>query len=407
MAAGEGCMFDPASVRFRGALAAHVSGVWSALLGEGYSPLTAGNHLRLAADFSRWLEGQRLEIGDLTDNDIDVFLRSRRHRGYTSYRTRLGLRPLLDYLHSCGTQIRPKPVVRTALDELLITYGEYLTRDRRLCQLTIARYVTTAREFATDCFGTRDPRWDQLNAMKVIGFVMREARRRSTAYIKHKLSNLRSFLRFLHVQGQIPVGLVGSVPAVAGWRLASVPPVLEPAQIERLLGLFKDRSPKARRNAAIVRLLFGLALRASDVAALELEDVDWRTGEITVCGKGKHVSRLPLPDHIGRALAAYLRCRPAVLTRRVFLRSRAPYHALTAAAVVSIARKALRAAGVTVGGAHLLRHTAATHMLRKGASLSEIAQVLRHRHLDTTAIYAKVALASLESLARPWPEALQ
>lgn len=397
-------MFDPTSVRLRGPLADHRNGFWSTLLGDGYSPLTAGNHLRLAADFSRWLYDHRLGLGDLSDEMVDAFLKSRRRRGYTCYRTRDGVQPLLDYLQGSGIEIRRTPAGTTALDELLAAYTEHLARDRRLCGSTIAAYVKTAREFATACFGSRDPHWGQLSAGVVTDFVMRETRRRSSTFVKNKLPNLRSFLRFLHVQGYSAVGLAGCVPAIAGWRLASVPPALDPGQIDRLLHVFDDRSLTARRNAAIVHLLLGLALRAGDVAGLKLEDIDWRAGEITVCGKGKHLSRLPLPHDVGRALAGYLRCRPRARTRCVLLRSRAPYDALTSGGVVSIAKTALRAAGVAAGGAHLLRHTAATQMLRKGASLSEIAHVLRHRHVDTTAIYAKVDLASLQSVARPWPD---
>jgi site-specific recombinase XerD len=397
-------MFDPTSVRLRGPLADHGSGFWSALLDDGYSPLTARNHLRLAADFSRWLYDHRLGLDDLSDEMVDAFLKSRRRRGYTSYCTRHGVQPLLAYLQGSGIGIRRKPVVTTALDELLADYAEHLARDRRLCGATVAAYVKTAREFASACFGTRDPQWGQLSAAVVTDFVMRETRRRSAAFVKHKLSNLRSFLRFLHVQGYSAVGLAGCVPAIAGWRLASVPPALDPGQIDRLLHVYDDRPRTGHRNAAIVRLMLGLALRAGDVAGLKLGDIDWRAGEIAVCGKGRRLSRLPLPHDVGRALAGYLRCRPRARTRRVFLRSRAPYDALTSAGVVSIAKTALRTAGVSAGGAHLLRHTAATQMLRKGASLSEIAHVLRHRHVDTTAIYAKVDLASLQSVARPWPD---
>ena len=397
-------MFDPTSVRLQGPLVDHGKGFWSALLDDGYSPLTAGNHLRLAADFSRWLYDHRLGLDDLSDEMVEVFLKSRKRRGYTGYCTRQGMQPLLAYLQSAGIGVRHKPVVTTALDELLAAYAEQLAHDRRLCGATVAAYVKTAREFATACFGSRDPQWGQLSAEVVTDFVMRETRRRSSTFVKHKLPNLRSFLRFLHMQGYSAVGLAGCVPAIAGWRLASVPPALDPGQIDRLLHVFDDHSPTARRNAAIVQLLLGLALRAGDVAGLKFEDIDWRASEIVVCGKGKHSSRLPLPHDVGRALAGYLRCRPRARTRCVFLRSRAPYDALTSAGVVSIAKTALRAASVTAGGAHLLRHTAATQMLRNGASLSEIAHVLRHRHLDTTAIYAKVDLVSLQSVARPWPD---
>lgn len=401
-------MLDPTSVRFRGPLADHVKGFWSALLGDGYLPSTAKSHLRLAADLSRWLDDHRLSLSDLSDELVDAFLKSRRRRRYRFYRTRKGLQPLLAYLQDRGIQIRRKPVVTTALDELVAAYAEHLTRDRRLCGSAVAAYVKTAREFATGCFGTCDPQWGQLSAAMVTDFVMRATRRRGTVFVKHKLPELRSFLRFLHVQGYSAAGLAGCVPAIAGWRLSSVPPALDSGQVDRLLlHVHDDRSPTARRNAALIRLLLGLALRAGDVAGLKLEDIDWRAGEVAVCGKGKHVSRLPLPHDVGRALASYLRCRPRARTRRVFLRSRAPYDALTSGGVVCVARTALKAAGVTAGGAHLLRHTAATQMLRKGASLPEIAHVLRHRHIDSTAIYAKVDLASLQSVARPWPEAVR
>jgi site-specific recombinase XerD len=391
-------MFDPTSVRLRGPLADHGNRFWSALLDDGYSPLTAVNHLRLAADFSRWLYDHRLGLTDLSDEMVDVFLKNRKRRG-TARTARRAALSTAGHRHGIRRAGR-----RDSADKLLAAHVEHLARDRRLCGATVAAYVKTAREFATACFGSRDPQWGQLSAEVVTDFVMRETRRRSSTFVKNQIPKLRSFLRFLHVQGYSAVGLAGCVPAIAGWRLASVPPALDPEQIGRLLHVFDDRSPTARRNAAIVHLLLGLALRAGDVAGLKLEDVDWRAGEITVCGKGKHLSRLPLPHDVGRALAGYLRCRPRARTRCVFLRSRAPCEALTSGGVVSIAKTALRAAGVAAGGAHLLCHTAATQMLRKGASLSEIAHVLRHRHVDTTAIYAKVDLASLQSVARPWPD---
>jgi site-specific recombinase XerD len=165
------------------------------------------------------------------------------------------------------------------------------------------------------------------------------------------------------------------------------------------------RSAGRRRDAVIVRLMVRLGLRAGDVAALELDDLDWRAGEIVVRGKGKRESRLPLPHDVGSELAAYLRRgRPRAVTRKVFLRSHAPCRGLTPGGVVTAVGHALRRAGIAQGGAHVLRHTAATEMLRHGASLPEIAQVLRHRHVDTTAIYAKVDFAALGTLAQPWPE---
>jgi site-specific recombinase XerD len=154
----------------------------------------------------------------------------------------------------------------------------------------------------------------------------------------------------------------------------------------------------------MVRLLLRLGLRAGDVAALELDDIDWRAGELSVRGKGKREGRLPLPHDVGREIAAYLRReRPRADTRKLFLRRRAPYRGLSSSTVICAAVRILRRAGISSGGAHVLRHTAATQMLRRGASLAEIAHVLRHRHLDTTAIYAKVDYATLRTLVQPWP----
>ncbi|HEY2943598.1 MAG TPA: site-specific integrase [Vicinamibacteria bacterium] len=398
-------MFDPASVRFRGPLTAHADGFWAELQRQSYTPFSARNLLLLAAHFSRWLDDRRWGLADLSAEGVASFLAHRRRQGYTSFRSPRGLGPLLGYLRGIGVVVRPAPVIETSTDALLREYAQYLARERSLCAGTISQYVHSARQFAAERFGPEEPRWSQLTASEVTTFVMQQSRRLSVGYCKHKISDLRSFLRFLHVRGHITSSLAECLPAVAGWRLASVPKALEPDQVDRLLAQVAPSSAIHRRDAAIVRLQLRLGLRAGDVAALELDDLDWRAGEMVVRGKGKRESRLPLPDDVGKATAAYLRRRrPPALTRKVFLRSRAPYDGLSPGGVISATRSVLRRAGITAGGAHLLRHTAATQMLRKGASLSEIAHVLRHRHIDTTAIYAKVDHTSLRLVARPWPE---
>ncbi len=398
-------MFDPASVRFRGPLTAHADGFWAELQRQNYTRFSAGNLLRLAAHFSRWLNDRQLGLADLSAERVASFLAHRRREGYTCFLSPRGLGPLLGYLRGIGVDVRPAPVIETSTDRLLQQYAQYLARERSLCVGTISQYVESARQFATARFGSEEPRWHQLTASEVTTFVMQQSRRLSVGYCKHKISDLRSLLRFLHVRGHIASNLAECVPAVAGWRLASVPKALEPDQIDRLLAQVAPSSAIRRRDAAIVRIQLRLGLRAGDVAALELDDLDWRAGEMVVRGKGQRQSRLPLPDDVGRPIAGYLRRgRPPALTRKVFLRSRAPYRGLSSGGVIAATRSALRRAGITAGGAHLLRHTAATQMLRKGASLSEIAHVLRHRHIDTTAIYAKVDHASLQLVARPWPE---
>jgi site-specific recombinase XerD len=301
--------------------------------------------------------------------------------------------------------IRPAAVVETAIDRLLREYAEYLARERGLSAATIRSLTDSAREFATFQLGAEGAGWDQLTASDIADFVRMEARLWSIGYCKNKVTGLRSLLRFLHIRGDISRNLADCVPAVAGWRLAWLPRALEPDQVERLFHSADRRSTVGLRDAAIVRLLVRLGLRAGEVAALTLDDLDWRAGEIVVHGKGARQSRLPLPQDVGKQLAAYLqRSRLRALTRKVFLRSRAPHEGLGPGGVIHAARRALRCAGIAGGGAHVLRHTAATQMLRKGASLSEIAHVLRHRHVDTTAIYAKVDHATLRTLAQPWPE---
>ena len=397
-------MFDPASVTFRGPLSTHVDGFWRALQSQGYPPLSGRNLLLLAAHLSRWLDDHGLGLSDLSEDKVASFVTHRRRQGYANFSSPRALAPLLEYLRGIGVVVRPASVAETSIDRLLREYAAYLSRERCLRVGTIRGYTDFGREFATVLFGTKRARWDRLTPVDISAFVLREARR-STRYCKHKITGLRSLLRFLYVRGHITRDLAGCVPAVAGWRLAWLPRALEPLQVCRLLRPGDHRSAAHRRDAVMVRLMVRLGLRAGDVAALELNDLDWRAGEIVLCGKGRRESRLPLPRDVGIPLAAYLRRgRPRAVTRKVFLRSRAPYRALTASGVVAAVRGALRRAGIAQGGAHVLRHTAATEMLRYGASLPEIAHVLRHRHLDTTAIYAKVDFAALATLTQPWPE---
>jgi len=395
-------MFDPASVRVQGPLRAYVAGLWADLMRQGYSPPSAGNLIRLAAHFSRWVEADGLSLHDLTEDHAAAFLRQRCRQGYTHLRTRRALEPLLGHLRAIGVVPTPGPVLdETPAGRLVREYAGYLTRERGLGTSTIRAYTDFARRFVIEERPRLD--WDRLTAAEITGLILRCSRRSGLSSCKHTVTCLRSLLRFLHVVGAIRQDLASCVPAVAGWRLAGLPTALEASQIDRLLSCF-DRSLTGLRDAAIVRLLLRLGLRAGEVAALVLDDVDWRSGEISVQGKGRHRSRLPLPTDVGRVLAEYVRHgRPRATTRSLFLRSRAPYTGVRPGAIKAVARTALRRAGVVAGGAHLPRHTTATQLLRRGASLPEIAHVLRHRHIDTTAIYAKVDLASLGALARPWP----
>lgn len=397
-------MFDPASVRFRGPLTPHVDGFWHEFLRLGYSPLSAGNLLRVAAHFSRWLADRSLVGGDITDERATAFMTHRRSQGYTQFLSSRSLRPLLGYVRSLGVVPAPRPpLVASPVGRLVDSYAGYLARERGLAASTIRGYCDFTRRFIAEGPVGARLKWEQLEPADITSFVLREARRWSVGQVKYEVTALRSLLRYLFAHGRIQTDLASCVPAVAGWRLAGLPKGLEPDQVQRVHQACDPRSAIGRRDAAIVRLLVRLGLRAGDVAALTLDDLDWRAGEIVLRGKGRRESRLPLPRDVGRVLAAYLRDgRPRTSSRRVFFCVRAPYAPLTTSGLIAAVRRVLRRAGNS-GGTHVLRHTAATQMLRHGASLPEIGHVLRHHHLDTTAIYAKVDFAALRTLAQPWP----
>jgi site-specific recombinase XerD len=294
-------------------------------------------------------------------------------------------------------------VVASPVDRFVDGYVAYLARERGLAASTIRGYGDFTRRFITEGPVGARLKWTLLEPSDITSFVLREARHWSVGQVKHEVTALRSLLRYLLANGRIRTDLASCVPAVAGWRLSGLPKGLQPDQVQHVFRACEPRSAIGRRDIAIVQLLVRLGLRAGDVAALTLDDLDWRAGEIVLRGKGRRESRLPLPRDVGHVLATYLRDgRPCTSSRHVFFGVRAPYAPLTTGGLIGAVRCVLRRAGIS-GGAHLLRHTAATQMLRAGASLPEIGHVLRHRHLDTTAIYAKVDFAALRTLAQPWP----
>ena len=285
-------------------------------------------------------------------------------------------------------------------------YRQYLLVERGLSVITARIYVDAVRPFLAGRVSTDANRLD-LRAMRsgdVVTFVVGRCPGLPRGAAKQATTALRSLLRYLHLTGEIARPLVGAVPSVAGWRLVGLPRGLEPDQVQALLVSCDRNTANGCRDFAILMTLVRLGLRAGEVAALSLDDVNWRAGEIIVRGKGDRWERLPLPVDVGEAMAIYLRDRrPASAERAMFLRVKAPLDALTGTAVSSVVAAAARRAGLGAIGAHRLRHTVATEMLRAGASLPEIGQVLRHRHMSTTAIYAKTDREALREIARPWP----
>lgn len=389
----------------RGPLEPYVPGFAEELLREGYTRTSAEQHVCFIAHLDRWMLAEGLELGELGASVIERYLAERRAAGYVEYRSVKAMRPLLEFLTPLGVLPDPEEVALGPVEELLGEYRGYLLIERGVMPATARGYVGVVRPFvASRCRGDRLD-LGGLSASDVIGYVLAACPGRATGSAKMIVCALRSLLTWLHLIGAVPVSLAPTVPSVAGWRLTGLPKGLEPGQLRRLLAACDRRTATGRRDYAIVLMLARLGLRAGEVAALGLGDVDWRHGEIRVVGKGNRAERLPLPEDVGEALTGYLRRgRPASAQgRSVFVRVRAPHRPLTSTGVSEVVHDAGLRAGLGTIHAHRLRHTAATAMLRAGSPLAEVGQVLRHRSPLTTAIYAKVDRDALAVLARPWP----
>ena len=310
---------------------------------------------------------------------------------------------LLEVLRDLGVAVAPTAVPPVSWDEVLIDrYVQHLSEERGLVADTVNGYVLAARSLLA-VIGSVEG-LAGLNAATVSRFVQDRCRGLSVRSAERLVGGLRSFLRFLLVDGVIVVALSDAVPSVARWTQAGLPRGLSNNEIEALFAACDRDTAVGRRDYAIIVLLSRLGLRAAEAAGLRLDDVNWRAGEIIVRGKGNTEERLPLPADVGAALADYLeRGRPRRPEREVFLRCMAPIRGLAAEGVSEVVRAASERAGLGSFGAHRLRHTAATSMLNAGASLTDVAQVLRHRNVATTAIYAKVDHRRLRELCLPWP----
>jgi len=392
-------------VLFEGPLAVFAEGFAAWLLERGYRPRSVRVQLRLLGDLSCWLASEGREPAGLTAEDVARFLSARRARVVDLTGAR-ALGALLGYLRALGVLPRRLGSVDSPVERLLLGYREYLKRERGLAADTVDGLERVARLFLLERAEPLGEALRELTAGEVTGFVMAQccSGRLAAGTAKNLTGALRSLLRFLYLAGFTPVGLADAVPSVAGWRLASLPRALDAGMVTRLLASCDRTTAIGRRDLAILTLLARLGLRAGEVAALELDDIDWRAGELTVRGKGSTVERLPLPHDVGEALVCYLRDgRAASPLRVVFLPARAPIRPLSSIAITAVVRYACDRAGVERVGAHRLRHTIATELLAAGTPLAEIAPILRHASVSTTAIYAKVDRLALSALARPWP----
>lgn len=391
-----------------GPLAPHFEGLADVLISRGYVESSVKNKLRWVAHFSAWLDRRRLPVSAISEELIQQFLKGYRRHRVGHHGSNATGKLLLSYLRACG-DIPPqiKVIDDTPLARIEREYKQYLVSERGLSPATLSNYLPAVRLFLTERFGAEMMDFGQLLPQDTHRFILRQAHRLSRSRAQLLVTALRSFLRFLYQRGDITNDLAVGLPAVANWRLSHLPKSLPPEHVERLLASCDRQTPIGRRDYAILLLLARLGLRAGEVVALMLEDIDWEAGVFTVRGKGSRQAQLPLPEDVGEALVDYLRDgRPLCSSRQVFIRQRAPLNGFaTSVAICDVVRRAIERCGLSppFKGAHLLRHSLATHMLGSGASLGEIGDVLRHCRPETTQIYAKVDVEALRALSPPWP----
>lgn len=385
-----------------GALAPYAEGFKARLEELGYTPLSVVNSMRLMVHVSRWLDARGLRAVDLSSDRVEQYFRERRAAGYLGLRSPRSLAVLLELLHSEGVLAAEEPPLPCSVSEaLLVSFQDYLLAERALASSTARAYVLRARRFLT-----RHPEVNlaALTTADVSAAVLVEASAGSVGSTQFFVVALRAFLRFCFIQGLVPTDLSAAALTMTGRRRPGLPKSISRAHAVALLDSCDRRSATGRRDYAVLLMLLRLGLRSSEVATLRLEDLGWRAGELVVHGKGQRADRLPLPADVGEAIAAYLRRgRPRTTRREVFLRTVAPIAPLSRRGVSLIVHRACVRAGVTPVNAHRLRHTLACEMVCAGVPLPEISQVLRHRSLVSTAIYARADVDQLRMLAQPWP----
>jgi integrase/recombinase XerD len=391
-----------------GRLEAYVDEFLESQRAIGYSSKTWAERRSIVAGFARWAQTSGVTEASLGNQHVEAFITRRPPRDIAK-KERAAVRRFLAHLRARGVLPRAQAQPSTAAESVVARYVAFLREDRGLAENSILGYAPCARAFLdyrlaqVGALGL-----DTLDADTIRRFLLGRIDDRPFESSRLVTVALRSLLRFLFLRGETPRDLSAAVPTIRSYRLAGVPALLSPDEVERVLGIPNRSTTRGRRDHAILLLLARLGMRASEVVTLELADLHWRTAEIVVRGKGPRVDHLPLLADVGRAVATYLRRdRGASPSRRVFLRLIPPRIGLTRpCAIDHIVRLALSRAGVPPRHrhvAHLFRHSLATRMIRHGASIPEIAEVLRHRAQSSTMIYAKVSLEALRKVARPWP----
>jgi integrase/recombinase XerD len=391
----------------------HLSAISEELKAQGFSYWILRSRLQGAAHFSDWNRRQGRSIEQLHESMLEEFeahlgtchchrpLRLSNHR---DVRLLAGAQALLDYLRRCGVIISLPPSNKEADPPALIAgFFDWMRSQRGTQEGTLRQYSIIIKD-ALDDLGT-DPR--RYRAESIRTFILSQTKGRTRASAKGVTSVMRMFLRYLIAEGQCRTGLDDAVPRLAMWRLSALPRYLPAADIERVIAACHRETAVGLRDRAAILLLARLGLRAGDIRQMDLRDIDWTHASVRVSGKSRYEATLPLTQEVGDAVLEYLRKgRPPVQGTRLFVRMQAPWKPLHVSAVSAIVARAIARAGVETSfrGAHVLRHSAATEMLRQGATLQQVGAVLRHRFLDTTAHYAKVDVQRLRDIALPWPE---
>jgi len=391
-----------------GPLGTHIDSFAQILMAQGYKRSTAKRKIGIVADLSRWLDQQRLSVKDLDEITLNEYLLYKGRRGSIFKIEPPTLRESLKHLRETGVVPDSVRVDDDSKPRRIESdFAEYLAQERGLKQVTIDTYLSIAGRFLSYQFGAGPVVLNNLHPRDIIRFILRHTETVSTKHAQLIVCSLRSFFRFLYQRGKTAIDLSPSALTVANWRLSELPKFLAPEQVERLLQNCNQDTLIGQRDYAILLLLARLGLRAGDVVHMSLADIDWEVGELIVRGKSNRQERLPLPQDVGEALVRYLsHGRPRCSSRKVFIRIKAPRKGFSSSvAICDIVRRALVRAKLNPAfkGSHLLRHSLATQMLRGGASLAEIGEILRHQRLNTTQIYAKVDHAALRALAQPWP----
>jgi site-specific recombinase XerD len=392
----------------QGPLGKHVDAFATLLVDQGFGRLTGRFQIRVVADFSRWLERRRISLPSIDASVIERYGADyRRKYALWSHRPPI-LQRFLGMLNEQGVAPRIEcPAIKSPRQEEIEAYRLYLQQERGLSERTIPNMVAFAELFLAEQFPKDRPDFAALGPRDVTRFVERQATRVKSGTAKLMVTALRAYFRYLRHRGDIQTDLAACIPPVAPYSVSPLPSFLPTGAVEKILAHCDRSTPLGKRDYAVLLLLARIGLRNGEIIGMNLEDIDWDVGEVTIRGKGGRGSKLPLTGDVGEAIADYLRHgRPACSSRRVFLRQKAPIAGLSLyGSIRDIVRTALRRAGVESArkGPHIFRHTLGTEMLRKGASLDEIGEVLRHRSPRTTRVYAKVDLKALHRLAMPWP----